>query len=58
MIRRAARAILSMLSGMVIMGAAIWFLMPSMMLVVHESPLDYEETVDALKTNIENIRYC
>jgi len=58
MLRRATRAILWMLSGMIVMGAAIWFLLPSMMLVVHESPLDYEETIDALKTNIGNIRYC
>ena len=55
MIRRSASAILSILSGM---GAAIWSLMPSMMLAVHESSLDYEETIDALKTNIANIRYC
>jgi len=54
MIRRATRAILWMLSGMIVMGAAIWFLMPSMMLVVHESPLDYQQTIDALKTNIDN----
>lgn len=54
MIRRAARAALWMLSGMVIMGTTIWFLMPSMMLAVHESPLDYQATIEALKTNIEN----
>jgi uncharacterized protein (DUF302 family) len=54
MFRRAARAILWMLGGMMIMGATIWFLMPSMMLVVHESPLDYQETIDALKASIEN----
>jgi uncharacterized protein (DUF302 family) len=39
---------------MVVMGAAIWVLMPSMMLVVHESPLDYEGTVSALNNVIES----
>ena len=54
MVKRAGRAILWMLSGMIIMGAAVWFLMPSMMLAVHESPLGYQETIDALKTSIES----
>ena len=54
MLSRATRAILWMLSGMVVMGVATWFLMPSMMLVVHESPLNYMETIEALKTNIDN----
>lgn len=54
MLGRATRAILWILTGMVIMGAAIWILMPSMMLVVHKSPLDYQETIEALKTNIAN----
>ena len=54
MVSRAARAVLWMLGGMAIMGAAVWFLMPSMMLVVHESPLNYQETIEALETNIEN----
>jgi uncharacterized protein (DUF302 family) len=54
MIRRAVRAILWMLGGMVIMGAAIWIVMPSMMLVVHESPLGYAETVTALNAAIDS----
>ena len=54
MVRRAVRAILWMLGGMVIMGAAVWTLMPSMMLVMHESPLGYQETIDALRTGIES----
>ena len=54
MIRQAVQALLWMLIGMVFMGAAVWFLMPSMMLVVHESPLDYRETVAALNKVIES----
>ena len=54
MIRRAVRAILWMLGGMAIMGAAIWILMPSLMLVVHESPLSYAETVTALNAAIDS----
>ena len=54
MVGRAARAILWMVGGMAIMGAAIAFLMPSMMLLVHESPFNYQDTVDALKANIES----
>ena len=53
MVTRAVRAALWMLSGMAIMGAAIWILMPSMMLVVHESPLGYAETVTALNAAID-----
>ena len=53
MVKRAVRAILWMLSGMIIMGAAVWALMPSMMLAVHESPMDYQETIEALKTSID-----
>ena len=56
MVGRTARAILWMLGGMAIMGAVIGFSMPSMMLVVHESPLNYEDTVDALKANIESMQ--
>ena len=52
MVRRAARAILWMLTGMVIMGTATWVLMPSMMLAVHESPLNYEDTIAALNASI------
>jgi uncharacterized protein (DUF302 family) len=54
MIRRAVRAILWMLGGMVIMGAALWILMPSMMLVVHQSPMGYAETVTALNAAIDS----
>ena len=54
MIRRAVRAILWMLGGMAIMVAPIWILMPSLMLVVHESPLSYAETVTALNAAIDS----
>ena len=54
MVRRAVRAILWMLGGMIVMGAAVWTLMPSMMLVVHESPLGYQDTLDALRASIES----
>ena len=55
MIRRAVRAFLWMFVGMVVMGSAIWVLMPSMMLVVHESPLGYAETVTALNAAIDSM---
>ena len=54
MVSRAARAILWMLGGMIIMGAAVWTLMPSMMLVTHESPLNYTDTIAALKSSIDD----
>ena len=54
MISRAVRALVWVLAGMVIMGTAVWTLMPSMMLVVHESPLGYSETVTALNAAIDS----
>jgi uncharacterized protein (DUF302 family) len=54
MARRAVGAIGWVLTGMVVMGALVWLLMPSMMLVEHESPLGYQETVDALNSVIES----
>jgi uncharacterized protein (DUF302 family) len=54
MARQAVRGIGWMLTGMVLMGAIVWILMPSMMLVVHESPLGYQETVNALNKVIES----
>jgi uncharacterized protein (DUF302 family) len=54
MIGRAVRALAWVLVGMVIMGAAVWILMPSMMLVVHKSPLGYAETVTALNAAIDS----
>ena len=52
--RRAVRAIGWILTGMVLMGALVWVLMPSMMLVVHDSPFGYQETIDALNNVIES----
>lgn len=51
---QAVRAVLWMLVGMIVAGAAVWILMPSMMLVVHKSPLDYPSTVAALNGVIED----
>ena len=51
---QATRAIVWMLVGMIVAGAAIWVLMPSMMLAVHKSPHDYQGTVAALNSVIES----
>ena len=48
------KPVLWVLVGMVVMGVAVWLLMPSMMLVVHESPYDYEGTVAALQASIDD----
>lgn len=53
MSRQAIRAVLWMFAGMIVAGAAAWILMPSMMLVVHKSPHDYQGTVAALHNIIE-----
>lgn len=53
MASKAVRAIWWMLVGMAIMAAAIWILMPSMMLKVHDSPLSYDATVAALQAQID-----
>jgi len=47
-------AIVWMLIGMILMGAIVWFTMPSLMLIEHKSTLSYEETVAALNDVIEN----
>ena len=52
--KHAVRASLWMIAGMVVMGAVIWVVMPSMMLITHESPLNYEDTVAALQKVIED----
>lgn len=52
--RQAIRAIGWLLSGMVLMGGLVWVFMPSMMLVLHKSPLGYQETINALNGVIES----
>ena len=34
--------------GLIVMGVAVWTLMPGMMITVHESKLGFEETVSAI----------
>jgi len=46
------RAIAWVLVGMLLMGAIVWLTMPSLMLVEHESPRDYQATISALKEAI------
>ena len=46
------RAIAWVLVGMVLMGAIVWLTMPSLMLVEHKSPRDYQATISALKEAI------
>ena len=46
-------ALLWVLSGMVLMGIIVWFTMPTLMLIEHKSPLNYEGTVAALNKVIE-----
>jgi len=38
--------------GFLMMGAAVWFLMPAMMINVHKSPYAFEETVTAVETAV------
>ena len=54
MTSKAGQSILWLLIGMVVMGVAVWVLMPSMMLKVHKSPLGYDATVAALRASIED----
>ncbi|UCE89840.1 MAG: DUF302 domain-containing protein [Pseudomonadota bacterium] len=51
--KKVMHVFLWMLSGMALMGAIVWFAMPSLMLIEHKSPLNYEETVAALNDVIE-----
>ena len=53
MASKAGQKILWLLIGMVLMGVAVWVLMPSMMLAVHESPLGFDATVAALQDSVE-----
>jgi len=45
---RIVRAAGWILVGMALMGLIVWFAMPSMMLVKHKSPRNYDDTVAAL----------
>lgn len=38
--------------GMLVMGLLVWQLMPRMMFNIYQSPLGFEETVDALRDDI------
>lgn len=49
---QAVRALAWVLVGVLLMGAAVWFAMPSLLLVQHKSPRDYEATVAALQQAI------
>jgi uncharacterized protein (DUF302 family) len=49
---QAVRALAWVLVGMLLMGAAVWFAMPSLLLFQHKSPRDYEATVVALQQAI------
>lgn len=40
------------IGGMIIMGIIVWFTMPSLMLIEHKSPLNYDETISALEAII------
>jgi len=46
------RAIAWILVGMLLMGAIVWFTMPSLMVIQHKSPRDYQATVAALQQAI------
>ena len=54
MATRALQAAGWVLVGMIIMGLIVWITMPSLMLIEHKSPLDYEQTVAALNDVIAN----
>ena len=54
MASKSGRPVLWVLVGMAIMGIAGYLMMPSMMLIVHESPNDYEATVAALQASIDS----
>ena len=49
MTRQPFRALVWVLVGMLLMGAIVWLTMPSLLLVEHKSPRDYEATVAALQ---------
>ncbi len=53
MANKAGQALLWVLCGMVLMGVMVWFTMPSLMLIEHKSPLNYEGTVAALNQVVE-----
>jgi uncharacterized protein (DUF302 family) len=53
MASRSGKPVLWIVVGMALMGIAVWVLMPSMMLTVHQSPLGYEATVSALQAGID-----
>lgn len=46
------RALACILFGMLLMGAIVWFTMPTLMVIQHKSPRDYEATVAALQQAI------
>ncbi len=43
------RALAWVVVGMLLMGAVVWFAMPSLLLVEHKSPRNYEATVAAVQ---------
>ena len=52
MAERPFRGIAWVLVGMILMGAVVWFTMPSLMVIEHKSPRDYQGTVAALQQAI------
>ena len=40
--------------GMLLMGAIVWFTMPSLMLIKHKSAFNYDETIAALDKEVKN----
>ncbi len=46
-------SILFIITGMVLMGVGIWFLMPKLMLTIYKSESDFEKTMDKLKDAID-----
>jgi hypothetical protein len=52
MAERPFRGIAWVLVGMILMGAVVWFTMPSLMVIEHKRPRDYQGTVAALQQAI------
>ena len=49
---KVTQAALWMFSGMLLMAIIVWFSMPSLMLIVHKSPQNYDNTIATLKEEI------
>jgi uncharacterized protein (DUF302 family) len=49
--------ITGIITGMILMGMLVWFTMPSLMLIEHKSPLNYDETIAALESGISKKKH-